>query len=200
MSNSILDSGNRTVFYDKEGNAMGQRDIQEDKGRFDLIPWDVVADWMEMRGITKEYTDVLRSIEQYKNTKNYIYLEDALTNFSIATGMVEYEILDEVSIHYRDGARKYNEDNWRNGLPVKSYLSSACRHFCKFVFNHQDEPHHRGFIWNILGALWTIKHKPELIDAPFDMGVTKELDPELPEQADVLQCTEYYTKRFERVM
>ena len=169
MSNSILDSGNRTQFYDNDGKTLGQRDIQENKGRFDLIPLDVVADWLEMRGVTKEYADVLRNIEEYKNTKNYMYLEDALTNFSIATGMNEYEMIDEASLHYRDGARKYNEDNWKQGLPVKSYLSSACRHFCKFVYKHEDEPHHRGFIWNILGALWTIKHKPELIDAPFNM-------------------------------
>lgn len=169
MNNTILDSGNRTVFKDKSGNPMGQRDIQEDKGRFDLLPLDIVASWLEMQGVRKEYTDVLRSIEQYKNTKDYMYLEDSLTNFKNATEMTGYEILDEVSIHYRDGARKYEEDNWRNGLPVKSYISSATRHFCKYIAGHKDEPHHRGFIWNILGALWTIKHKPELIDAPFEV-------------------------------
>ncbi len=30
-----------------------------------------------------------------------------------------------------------------------------------------DEPHDRAFVWNMLGAIWTHKHHPELIDLPF---------------------------------
>ena len=172
--NEILDSGNRTVFYDKNGNPMGQRDVQEDKGRFDLVPLDVVADLMEMHGVKVEYTSVLRQIERYKETKDDMYLKDSIRWFCNAENMTFYELLDEVSLHYRDGARKYTEDNWKNGLPVKSYLSSACRHLCKRIYQHEDEPHHRGFIWNILGALWTIKHKPELIDAQFEVEIKGE--------------------------
>lgn len=169
MGNCILDSGSRSVFVDENGKQLGQRDIQEDKGRFDLIPLDIVARYIEKRGVCREYADVLRSIENYKTSKDYTYLEEALVSFGMACNMSWYEMLDEVSLHYRDGARKYSEDNWRNGgLPVKSYLSSGVRHLCKFIDEQNDEPHHRGFIWNILGALWTIENRPELIDAPFD--------------------------------
>lgn len=168
--NSILvNDGEMQVFVDGNGNELGQRNNQENKGRFDLMPLDIVANWLDRQGVEKKYTDILRKIEEYKTSKSSEHLYDALTMFKDATKNTEYYILDEVSIHYRDGARIYKEDNWRNGgLPVKSYLSSATRHFSKFIFVHEDEPHHRGFIWNILGALWTIEHRPELIDAPFN--------------------------------
>lgn len=38
----ILDSGERTQFYDAEGNALAVRDMHEGKGRFDLLPMCVL--------------------------------------------------------------------------------------------------------------------------------------------------------------
>ena len=35
----IKDSGERTQFYDADGNPMAVRDMHEGKGRFDLLPW-----------------------------------------------------------------------------------------------------------------------------------------------------------------
>lgn len=39
---SIKDSGERTQFFDKDGNAIGVRDMHEGKGRFDLLPWPAI--------------------------------------------------------------------------------------------------------------------------------------------------------------
>lgn len=170
MSNSILDS-------EKIKFSTGAvRNSQEDKGRFDLVPLDVIADIMEMNGVRIEYANVLRKIERYKETKDAMYLEDAILWFCKAENMSFYDMLHEVSMHYKICLKDYPEDNWKQGIPLKSYLSSGTRHLCKHIYGHEDEPHHRGFIWNILGALWTIKHKPELIDAPFDMEEFKEVE------------------------
>lgn len=38
----IKDSGERTQFYDKDGNATAVRDMHEGKGRFDLLPMCVL--------------------------------------------------------------------------------------------------------------------------------------------------------------
>jgi len=38
----IQDSGERTQFFDKDGNAIGVRDMHEGKGRFDLLPLNAV--------------------------------------------------------------------------------------------------------------------------------------------------------------
>ena len=40
---NILDSGERTQFYDESGNEMAVRDMHEGKGRFDLLPMCVLA-------------------------------------------------------------------------------------------------------------------------------------------------------------
>lgn len=159
MSNSILDSGNRTKF-----STGAVRDIQEDKGRCDLMPLHVVA-----RLLDKKHSYVLHEIENYKETKNAEYLYNAIQYFCKDEGISLVDMMLEVSLHYRDGAEKYGEDNWKNGLPVKSYISSAVRHLLKHIDGYKDEAHHRGFVWNIMSALWTITNKPELIDAPFNM-------------------------------
>lgn len=165
MSNSILDS-------EKIKFSTGAvRNSQEDKGRFDLVPLDVIADLMEAHGVKVAYTNVLRKIERYKETKDEVYLKDAILWFREAESMTFYDMLHEVSMHYKICLKDYPEDNWKQGIPLKSYLSSACRHLCKHIYGHIDEPHNRAFVWNILGALWTIKHKPELIDAPFEVEV-----------------------------
>lgn len=40
----IKDSGNRRQFYDDKGNEVGVRDVQEGKGRMDLLPWAAIME------------------------------------------------------------------------------------------------------------------------------------------------------------
>lgn len=70
----------------------------------------------------------------------------------------------EVAKHFEDGAKKYGENNWQKGIPVKCYIDSAVRHYLKYLRGDTDEPHDRAFVWNILCCIWTCKHKPELND------------------------------------
>lgn len=42
VKDEIKDSGERTQFFDKDGNAIGVRDMHEGKGRFDLLPLNAV--------------------------------------------------------------------------------------------------------------------------------------------------------------
>lgn len=44
METTIKDSGNRTQFYDKEGNPLGQRDMHTGKGRMDLLPCTAILE------------------------------------------------------------------------------------------------------------------------------------------------------------
>ena len=73
-------------------------------------------------------------------------------------------MLLEVAIHFEEGAKKYGENNWQKGIPVQRYIDSAVRHYLKLLRGDDDEPHNRAFCWNIMCAIWTCKHKPELND------------------------------------
>lgn len=41
---SIKDSGERTQFYDQDGNPIGRRDMHTGKGRMDLLPWEAIVE------------------------------------------------------------------------------------------------------------------------------------------------------------
>ena len=152
----IKDSGNRREF---ETGAV--RDIQEGKGRCDLLPLDVVAEWLR----THEKGDlVILSIKNYVETGDTVFLKVALDKFRAAIGWNQPILLLEVSKHFEEGAKKYGECNWQKGIPAHCYVDSAIRHYLKWLSGETDEPHDRVFCWNLLCCIWTCVHKPEMND------------------------------------
>lgn len=147
----ILDSGNRREF---ESGAV--RDMQEGKGRCDLLPLDVIGEWIESPVIN----DIALFVETGKSVKLFDVLNDA---FGIDLVQNVTAIFD-LAKHFEAGAKKYGERNWQKGIPVRCYIDSAVRHYLKYLRGDQDEPHDRAFVWNIVCAIWTCKHKPELND------------------------------------
>ena len=95
----VKDSGQRQEF-----TTGAQRDTQEGKGRFDLLP---------VHAITR------------------------------------------LAQHFENGAKKYNDNNWRKGIPLNRYLDSACRHLFKFMDGERDEDHAIAAAWNILCLIET---------------------------------------------
>lgn len=155
---SILDSGNRREF---ESGAV--RDIQEGKGRCDLLPLDVVGAYLYgSEWVADDYkpTIVFERLNKFTKTGQVDYLIKALREAEIFED--DYTMLLEVSKHFEEGAKKYGDRNWQKGIPVRCYIDSAVRHYLKFLRGDKDEPHDRAFCWNILCAIWTCKHKPEL--------------------------------------
>lgn len=152
----ILDSGDRTEF---ESGAV--RDIQKGKGRCDLLPLDVISDILV--GEMNDF-NVLTRIHKYQTSGDLMYLLLALNHFLKDRNWNEVTMTLEVSKHFEEGAEKYGENNWQKGLPVKCYINSAIRHYLKWLRGDQDEHHDRAFCWNIICAIWTCKHKPELDD------------------------------------
>ena len=154
----ILDSGARREF-----GTGAVRDIQEGKGRCDLLPLDVVA------VIYAEESEVISwifdEIHAFKQDGGVGHLFGVINYFRKLNWWDCCEtMLLEVSIHFEEGAKKYGENNWQKGIPVHCYIDSAVRHYLKFLRGDKDEPHDRAFCWNIMCAIWTCKHKPELND------------------------------------
>jgi hypothetical protein len=71
------------------------------------------------------------------------------------------EVLIDISKHFEEGCKKYGENNWRKGIPVKSFLNSALRHLVQHLAGATDEPHMRAACWNLLCLIWTWEHHPE---------------------------------------
>lgn len=145
----IKDSGERREF---ETGAV--RDIQEGKGRCDLLPLDVVA---KVTG-----NPVLVHIADFVRFNNPCDLYDALLCSNMYTD--RFTMFLEVSKHFEEGAKKYGEYNWQKGIPTHCYIDSAVRHYLKWLRGDDDEPHDRAFCWNIMCCIWTCIHKPELND------------------------------------
>lgn len=151
---SIVDSGTRQEFP-----TGAVRDIQKGKGRCDLLPLDVVAEYFTLYG---EPNKIIMSIHTFTTTGDYEVLFRVLDRFNEQHWKNNRTMFLELSMHFEEGAEKYGEDNWKKGLPVKCYINSAVRHYLKFLREDSDERHDRAFCWNILCAIWTCKHKPEL--------------------------------------
>ena len=155
----IKDSGARTEF------ATGAvRDIQEGKGRCDLMPLDVVAEYFANSYNNQIHAAVFDYIHEFQDTGDFVSLLIALGKFTKNYWGEGKTMLLEVAIHFEEGAKKYGENNWQKGIPVKRYIDSAVRHYLKWLRGDDDEPHARAFCWNIMCAIWTCKHKPELND------------------------------------
>ena len=170
----ILDSGNRKEF---ESGAV--RDIQEGKGRCDLLPLLQVSDFFsylsDVRD-TKEspnkqkwvkYADILNSLDQFMKNGNKECIIEAILDFCEGIFADPYTAIIELSKHYEEGAKKYDERNWEKGISAHCYVDSGIRHLTKHFRGDQDEPHDRAFLWNMFCLLWTIENKPECDDLPY---------------------------------
>lgn len=155
----ILDSGKRREF---ESGAV--RDVQEGKGRCDLLPLNVVA---RVINFDDEKSGVLVYIDNYVHTGATEYLFLAIKSFIHDKNWDVYTAVLEVAKHFEDGAKKYDERNWEKGISLHCYIDSGIRHYLKFMRGDTDEPHDRAFIWNMLCAIWTHERIPSLIDLPF---------------------------------
>lgn len=122
--------------------------MQEGKGRCDLMPLEIIADWLG--------DAVLSNIGKFQDTVEEHWLRIALDEFcALHFNANNYDMLIEASKQFEDGAKKYGEHNWKKGIPMDSYIDSAVRHYLKFMRGDTDERHDRAFVWNILCCLWT---------------------------------------------
>lgn len=149
----IKDSGNRRTF-----GTDAVRDICDGKGRCDLMPLDMVSSWMN--------DVVLCEIASFVQTHRTLYLRSALDAVCGKYYNGQADMMLDLAVHFEEGAKKYGEHNWEKGLPIHSYIDSGVRHYFKVLRGDNDEPHLRACVWNLICAMWTMHHKPELNDLP----------------------------------
>ena len=81
-----------------------------------------------------------------------------------------WEAVLRLSKHYEAGAIKYKRWNYRLGIPVSSFIDSACRHIAKYQCGCDDEDHLAAAAFNILGAMLMENTMPEMVDLPMREG------------------------------
>ncbi len=154
---TIKDSGDRTEF---ETGAV--RDMREGKGRCDLMPLEVVANFLP-----PEAKQTLENINNFQKTNNTVFLGICIEEFARQTRECDNHLgnvctmLLEVAKHFEEGAKKYGENNWQKGIPVHCYIDSAVRHYLKWLRGDKDEPHDRAFVWNLMCCIWEVDYRPK---------------------------------------
>jgi hypothetical protein len=158
---TILDSGDRTQF---ESGAV--RDMREGKGRCDLMPLEVAAEYLAMTYPSDVYNkNILKGIADFQKTGGTHHLYTAIGRFATdaygSNKRCDPTMLLEVAKHFEEGAKKYGENNWQKGIPVHCYIDSAVRHYLKWLRGDKDEPHDRAFVWNLMCCIWEVDCRPK---------------------------------------
>lgn len=194
QAKSILpDSGTRDCF-----STGAVRDADTEKGRMDLVPLDILATMYKSENNLSSdlYDSINTEVDVFSFVSNaiesYIWSGDEsdLTMSFIIFSMFEFGgICDatlEVSKHFKDGALKYSDHNWRKGIPLNRYVDSAMRHLVKWYRGDQDEPHDRAVLWNLICCHWTMCNFPyentEIMNLPWCKQFQENTSSNLPNQ------------------
>lgn len=74
--------------------------------------------------------------------------------------------LIRISRQMEDALEEHEERNWEKGMPMHCYLDSAMRHLFRYMDGDTDEDHLAAAGTNVLMALWTEEHLPDMQDIP----------------------------------
>jgi len=82
---------------------------------------------------------------------------------------VRYDLISPIGMAalartYAEGAEKFGEFNWENGMPVTDLLNHAIAHLFKFLGGDRSEDHLGHAAWNVLGAIHSMELWPHLND------------------------------------
>jgi len=68
--------------------------------------------------------------------------------------LLPVEALKRVAIHYTNGAKKYEANNWRKGIPTEKFVECVCRHWAEYLLGETDEDHLSAVVFNVLGIIY----------------------------------------------
>ena len=80
--------------------------------------------------------------------------------------LLPHSALLRVSRQMEGALSEHEERNWERGIPMHSFLDSAMRHLFKYMDGWDDEDHLAAAATNVLMALWTEDHLPDMQDIP----------------------------------
>lgn len=69
--------------------------------------------------------------------------------------LLPFHAIERVAKIFEGGAKKYNAENWRHGIPLRRFLDSAIRHLSKAAQGQRDEDHFAMAAWNVMCLIET---------------------------------------------
>jgi hypothetical protein len=63
--------------------------------------------------------------------------------------------LRSLARRFEDGAKKYSDHNWQNGMPLSRYYDAIMRHSLAALEGQSDEDHLGAVMWNAAAWAWT---------------------------------------------
>jgi len=69
-----------------------------------------------------------------------------------------------------EGAKKYTDHNWKQGIPASNLINHALRHLFMWLQGDYSEDHLAHAAWNILAVCHFEEVMPEMIDVPTRNG------------------------------
>jgi hypothetical protein len=76
--------------------------------------------------------------------------------------------LQRVAQTYGEGAAKYDDHNWRKGMPFSSTLNHALAHIIAYMGGDKSEDHLAHAAWNLFALMHFEATRPEMNDLKFD--------------------------------
>jgi len=170
MFDKVQDSGKRQQF-----ETGSQRDTDEGKGNPSLVAWEAFLKVKEYKNSSlyalyiEEGESLIGAIETllwrfsipcYNRHENDFFLYKAI-NLSCLLICEQEKSSDytraykRLAVHYQNGAKKYNKNNWRLGQYISRYYDSAMRHLWKISSNINDEDHYSALLWNLVAIVQT---------------------------------------------
>jgi len=68
--------------------------------------------------------------------------------------LVPKECLKRVAIHYTEGSKKYDDNNWKKGIPTERFEESMERHMMQYLLGETDEDHLSAVVFNVFGIMY----------------------------------------------
>ena len=167
---------NYEIKMDGKEHKFGEatRYTKDGKGRFDLIPGDVIEILENAKSFDEISSTTFTSATVYTAAfnKDFVYaiLGMCVLNYSDDTSYEQkdvdldkclYSMIRDLAIHFQKGAEKYGEHNCEKGIPLWSFHDSGLRHLTQWLLGEHDENHFIAAVWNFVMAIWTIKNHPE---------------------------------------
>lgn len=166
MKNFVTkDSGQRTEF---PGGSV--RDLGTGKGRYDLIPWEVVVLWAQRplhtgsteRDLDYAMTGAFGWLNRVGDLGAIVELLGAVADHAQGprekSGILglQWPIIERWAKLMERGAEKYGARNWEIGQPLARFFDSGIRHLYQWYFGLNTEEDHLAAVFYNFGAIvWT---------------------------------------------